>query len=290
MISVSLTTWEITILVGCALLICTLSTSMAMESASLFVPAFMLFFPSVLPRFPSLGVNDAIGLTLIVMFFGQTSANVSYWFRGQTDVSLAGRVLIWTIPLSIIGRLVSYVVPEGLLLLVFASLLVGLSGVVYRHATAEHRDSPIAVVPRESRGGAGGESRVRLRLPERVAMGVGGGFTGLVGLGMGEVCNTILTARSRMSVHRSVGTATLVLYLTVLSAAITNLVLVRFGEVIGIVPSIPWTFAAILSPVALIGGLIGPSVNRLLSERAIMRLLPVLYLGVAIITVIRAFG
>ena len=107
---------------------------------------------------------------------------------------------------------------------------------------------------------------------------------------MGEVCNTMLTTRKALSVHRSIGTSTLILYLTVLFAAITNLVMVRYGGAIGVEPSIPWAIAAIVAPVVLVGGQIGPYVNSKLPRRAIVGTLVTLYVLVAIVTVVRALG
>lgn len=290
MLSTSLLPWEIAVLAGASLLICALSTSMAMESAALFVPAFLLFFPALLPGFPPVGINEAIGLTLIIMFFGQTSANVGYWIRGQIDVSLAGRVLIWTIPMAIVGRIASYFLPETLLLIVFAGLLIGLSGVLYRHASPERKREQEYSNDAASDGGAPLESRVRLHLRDRLSMSGGGVVTGLVGLGMGEVSNTLLTAKSGMAVRRSIGTSTLILYLTVAAAAVTNLALVQFGGSIGVQPSIPWAVALIIAPVVVVGGQIGAYLNSMLPERLTVQTLIALYTLVAIVTVFRAFG
>lgn len=288
--SVPFPLWEVVVVAVIALLICVLSTSMAMESAALFVPAFVIFFPSVLPHFPSVGVNEAIGLTLIIMFFGQTSATFGYWVRGQIDVNLTRTVLFLTIPFAIVGRTVSHFLPDQLLLVIFTGLLLGLSGVIYHHTSVvpgEDQRNPSQDQPSSQNSPS---NRYRLGFSERVALSGGGGVTGLVGLGMGEVCNTVLTTTRGVPVHRSIGTSTLVLYLTVFSAAITNLLLVRFGGPVGIQPTIPWDIAVIIAPVVLVGGQLGPYINSKLPGRVIIRLLIGLYIVVAIVTVIRVFG
>jgi len=297
--SVPLATWEIAVLVGVSLAICVISTSMAMESAALFVPAFLLGFPAVLPGFPTVGVNEAIGLTLVVMFFGQTSANIGYWLRGQIDFGLAGRILVWTVPLAIVGRLASYVLPETVLLVAFAGLLVGLAGVVATHAgdggpdesasTATETDGRTETDSGTQTDG-GTDSRLSLGVRDRLSMSGGGGITGLVGLGMGEVSNTIISEKDGVSMHRSIGTSTLVLYLTVLAAAITNGAVVRYGEVMGVEPSIPWAIAAIIAPVVVVGGQLGAYLNSRLPEQLIVRVLIGLYLLVAIVTLLRVVG
>jgi uncharacterized membrane protein YfcA len=286
MLSIPLSPLELVFLVAVALLICILSTSMAMESTALFVPAFVMFFPVVLPQFPSISFNEAVGLTLIIMFFGQTSANIGYWVRGQIDFSLAAGTLIWTIPLAVAGRLLSYFVPDTLLLLIFSGLLVGLAAVISRHAIRGDDQMQPKSEGTEDRSRSGN----RLQIRDRLAMSLGGGVTGLVGLGMGEVSNTVLTSKGGMDVHRSIGTSTLILYLTVLSAAVTNLTVVRYGGAMGVEPSLPWIIAVVIAPVVFLGGQIGPYVNSILPERTVVRILVVLYIAVAIVTVIRALG
>lgn len=286
---ISLAAWEVGVLAGVALAIAALSTCLAMESAALFIPAFTMFFPVVLPGFPAIELREAVGLTLIIMFFGQTSANVGYWYRDQIDVSLAALSLVWAIPMAILGRIVSYVLPDELLLLVFVGLLLGLSAIVYRHGKSEETHEH-GLVERERAETERPRSGVGLQGRDHLAMGVGGSVTGLVGLGMGEISNTLLTVRDDMSVHRSIGTSTLILYLTVLSAAITNLVLARFGGPIGVTPSIPWPIAAIVAPAVLVGGQIGPSLNSRLPRRIVRQTLVALYIVVSAVTVLRLLG
>lgn len=52
-------------------------------------PGFVVFFLAVLPNLSPLGVTKAIGVTLFVMYIGQTSAVSGYLYRRQVDVSLA---------------------------------------------------------------------------------------------------------------------------------------------------------------------------------------------------------
>lgn len=75
--------------------------------------------------------------------------------------------------------------------------------------------------------------------PNSVAMAAGGEITGLIGLGMGEMANTVLGTKDHVSLNRSIGTSTLVLHVTVLAATLTNLALVYGGGVIGIEPKVP---------------------------------------------------
>ena len=71
---------DLVLLVGISLLICITVCSPAME-AVLFTPAFLFIFPRIVAGFPALGVNEAIGLSLFVEFFGYTSSVSGYWYR-----------------------------------------------------------------------------------------------------------------------------------------------------------------------------------------------------------------
>jgi uncharacterized membrane protein YfcA len=81
--------------------------------------------------FPALGVNEAIGLSLFVEFFGYTSSVSGYWYREQIDFNAVARILKITILIAVLARIGSYFVPSNSLLALFGVLLVGLAGVLY---------------------------------------------------------------------------------------------------------------------------------------------------------------
>ena len=267
---------EIALVALISLVICTLATSLAMESAALFLPAFLLLFPVLIPGFPILGPNEAIGAILVIMFFGQTSTLLRYWYQGQVLFRLAATALIITIPLAVGGRLLSYLVPPSWLLVVFAVLLFGLAaGVLRAHAVsssavadampedvdrpapAGHESSDGGVVSSDDRSPSNPpvsktESSVTLDRRDRVTFGSGGLLAGLVGFGIGELSNTTLHLRKDVPITWSTGTSTLVLYLTLLTATLVNVVVVVFDLVSGAV-AIPWELAAIVGAYLFVG-------------------------------------
>lgn len=271
---------EILVIVVVSLCICTLATSLAMESAALFVPAFLLAFPVFLPSFPTLGPNEAIGLTLVVMFFGQTSTVSGYWFREQIDFVTARTVLLLTVPLAVIGRILSYWVPGSFLLIVFAGLLFALAGIVYREQRVDHHAS----FP----DGGLAEAVPRLDLFDRFTFGFAGACAGLVGFAIGEISNITLFKRHGLTIQDSTGTSTVILYLTLLSAMITNVVIVEAGVFGDTGVTIPWAVAIIVAPVVLVGGQLGAFINSRLSERTALRTLTVVYVFVGLVTTARS--
>jgi hypothetical protein len=64
----------------------------------LFTPAFLFVFPAIVPGFPSLSVNAAIGLALFVELFGYSSSVGAYWYRHQIDFNVATTLLAVTVP------------------------------------------------------------------------------------------------------------------------------------------------------------------------------------------------
>lgn len=268
--------WEVVVILLVSMVLCAVATSLAMESIALFLPTFLLVFPAVLPNYPVLTANDAIGLALVVMFFGQTSTLSGYWYRGQVDRRLAAAAVAITVPLAVLGRIGSYFVPERALLLLFALLLFGSAVVVARF----HGEGSVAT-----------DGAVSFDGIDRLAYGVGGVLGGALGFATGELSNMTLSVRKGVPLSMATGTSTLVLYLTVLTANVTNLLVIATGAIgaAGDV-TVPWGVAAIAAPAFLVGGQLGSLLNDRLPERAIVRLLVGTYVFVGVVTLLRLFA
>ncbi|MFB6086433.1 MAG: TSUP family transporter [Halodesulfurarchaeum sp.] len=111
--------------------IATTVNTFAMEAAVLFVPAFLFVFPVLVPGFPPLATNAAIGLALFVELFGYSSSVLAYWYRHQIDFNIAAKLLVLTVPTAMLARAGSYYVPSDVLMIGFGILLVMLSIVLY---------------------------------------------------------------------------------------------------------------------------------------------------------------
>lgn len=108
------------------------ANTLAMEGAVMFAPAFLLLFPALSGTFPQLTPNEAIGVSLLIMFFGTASASMGYVRQRVVDFRLAARLLIITIPCAILARSVSFLIPSWLLFIVFGSVLLLLAFTVLR--------------------------------------------------------------------------------------------------------------------------------------------------------------
>ncbi|MFC7157793.1 TSUP family transporter [Halomarina halobia] len=275
--------WDLLCIVLVSFSVCVLATALAIESAALFVPIILVVFPRLVPSFPTLTTNGAVGLTLVIMVFGQTSAVSGYWYRGQIDWQTARAILVLTIPFAVFARLISFLVPSSWLLALFAVFVLVLAVVVaVAHSTRWGSTR---------RAASAGSSAVAIRISafDAIAFRVSGLFAGLVGFSVGEVSNTILNAKNGVPMQFSVGTSTLVLYLTLLAATLTNLGVVQFGVFSGQEVVVPWYVAGIIAPVVLVGGQVGAFFNSRLSEPTIAKAMIATYVLVGLVSLSRAW-
>jgi len=282
---------ELLIIVGVALAICTTVCSLAMEAAVLFIPAFLFLFPALIPNFPHIMPNEAIGLAITIEFFGYTSSVTGYWFRRQIDFAIAAKALALTIPLAIFARALSYFVPAQELLLMFGFLLLGLAAALYRahrrpkETQTDYRPRVYLLKP----GNPTAFSAFRPNRLDRLILGAAGAFAGLVGIAIGEISNTFLTVHKKIPVKISTGTSALILHVTILSALAMNLVILNFSPTVFHAEriAIPWSVAAIIAPVVLMGGQIGAFLNSRLKERTLLNALMSVYLLVGVFVLLQ---
>ncbi len=306
------------LLVVISLAICVIVCSMAMEAAVLFTPAFLFLFPVIMTDFPTVTPNGAIGLAITIEFFGYTSSVLGYYFRRQIDLRLGFRILAYTVPLAVIGRLVAFVLPGQVLLFAFVLILLILAVIIFRayqgeirhtcllcgdsltamkfesaSAHGQPKDLSAAASPVQKKPYPRISENVILNFADRLILGTAGAFAGIVGVAIGEISNTFLTVRKQISVKLATGTSALVLHLTILSALVTNLV-VLFGNVPFLHAEeivIPWRIAFIVAPVVIVGGQIGSYLNSKLGDRTLIRMLMTAYVLVGLFVLVQiTFG
>lgn len=106
---------------------CIAATAMAsgIEGAAFFAPIFILFL--------GLPADIAIGTGLITEVFGFTSGLVSYTYRKQIDFKLGRAILIATVPMAVIGTVLSFISPALLLKGILGLLLLALALTNHRY-------------------------------------------------------------------------------------------------------------------------------------------------------------
>lgn len=290
------------ILVAVSFLICTLVCALSMEAAVLFTPAFLFGFPLVVAGFPSLTVNEAIGLALVVEVFGYSSSVAGYWYRDRIDLGIVVPMLVWTVPAAAVGRVASFWVPGTGLLAVFGVLLVGLAWLVRRHVDevadpstdAEHRPHTCIMCHGDDEPREGPSSRrFELEPDDRPIVAAGGALAGLIGVAIGEISQTFLIVKKEVPIRYTTGTSATVLHLTILTALAVNLAILGLeppflpGAGIGL----PLEVAAILAPTVVAGGQVGSWLNSRLDARQVVTALSVVYALVGVFVLANlAFG
>lgn len=342
--------------------IATVVNTFAMEAAVLFTPAFLYVFPILVPGFPGLSANAAIGLALFVELFGYSSSVAAYWYRHQIDFNIAKKILVLSVPAAIFARSISYFIPSKLLMVGFGLLLTVLAVILYEaheHGPslmkifqkrpefnmpegleekvgsgmravdnlAERPEASLLSVlhedyeaqtrltedvsdaeenpPSSSMGGAADREEDRangkavigdesdkqsfhLELPDAVISVLGGTLAGLVGIAIGELTQALLTLRKRVPLKLSTGTSALILHLTVVSALVTNILLLRFAPgLTGEGFSVPFNIGIFVATGCFFGGQAGAYLNNKLSEEKIMAMLISVYFLVGIFVTVK---
>lgn len=145
------------------------------------------------------------------------------------------------------------------------------------HAAAEPvPDAAANGVRRELRARDGRRYRYAYRLDRKDggAAVAAGSLVGLIGVGLGEIVNTVLMARHRLPMRVSTGTAIVVVAAAVLASSLTHLAVV-LGE--GGQVAFPWGILFLIAPAVLIGGQIAPHVAARVPESYLKRFLILMF-------------
>ncbi|WP_435180781.1 sulfite exporter TauE/SafE family protein [Halorussus sp. AFM4] len=255
--------------------ICTTVNTFAMEAAVLFVPAFLFVYPELVPAFPDVPLQAAIGLALFVELFGYTSSVSAYYLREQIDLDVAKAILAVSVPVAVVTRALSYFAPSAVLKLLFGGMLIALSAVLFR-AHGDHADGAEQVA---ADGGRAVSPASTFDRYDRLVAGVGGAMAGFVAIAIGELTQTLLTVRKRVSVRLSTGTSALVLHGTIVAALVTNLLLLKFAPPAfsGHDFTVPFDFGLAAGLTCLVGGQAGAFINSRVSEETTVRAMMVVY-------------
>lgn len=267
-----------------ALLICIIVCTLAIEGAVLFTPSFLFLFPAIIATFPRLTPNEAIGLGLIIEFAGYSSAAYGYSRQRLVDYDLAKSLLIITVPLAITARLASSLVPSRVLLVAFGLVLFILAIILICNL----RNPPLrlensmnkCIIGRDGRKYYYCESK--LDSIGRFSALNAGTFAGMIGIGIGEITNTLLTTRYRIPVQIATATSVFIVAFTVLTASITHAYVIITEGI-----SIPWSIVAVFVPAVLIGGQIAPYICARSKEITLKKIQIFMFLIVSVIVLYR---
>ena len=264
-----------------AIVIATIAMSSGISGAIFFTPIFLL----------GLGLSPevAIGAGLITVVFGFTSGLVAYLRRKLVDFKLAGSMLMFSIPMAVVGVVTSNYVNPNILKAILGMGLFAVAYSLLRSPALENVEGTDQQIENENKAGsmrsltsADGEQfcyTIRNKWMGAVVATVGGFFTGMISTGLGELNSYYLLQRCKVPGKVAVATSVFTVAFTAMAAATGHLINFASGggETLGTV----FGLVVFTAPGVVIGGQIGPYIATKISQHALKKSLAVLFILVA---------
>ena len=264
-----------------AIVIATIAMSSGISGAIFFTPIFLL----------GLGLSPevAIGAGLITVVFGFTSGLVAYLRRKLVDFKLAGSMLMFSIPMAVVGVVTSNYVNPNILRAILGMGLFVVAYSLLRSPALENVEGTDQQIENENKAGsmrsltsADGEQfcyTIRNKWMGAVVATVGGFFTGMISTGLGELNSYYLLQRCKVPGKVAVATSVFTVAFTAMAAATGHLINFASGggETLGTV----FGLVVFTAPGVVIGGQLGPYIATKISQHALKKSLAVLFILVA---------
>jgi uncharacterized membrane protein YfcA len=270
-----------------SILVATCAMLSGIGGAALFTPIFILIFPLLGPDYVLGSTVAAIAAALITQTFGFFSGFIGYYRRRLIDFALGSQILIFAVPVAIIGALTANLVHDSALLASYAALVAVLAVVMWRNRppvkTGTGSHSHLFRTITDSRGHEYTYEIPKLGVASYALTGTGAFLTGMVSVGIGEVTISKL-ARKGLPIAVAAATSVLVVIVTVAFASTTLVIqLIKAGGW----TAVPWNLLVYDIPGVLIGGQIGPRLQGKIPPHTMRRAIAILFviLAVAMITV-----
>ena len=239
-----------------------------------------------------LSPERAVGAGLLTEVFGMGNGLRSYVKQGLVDYATARWLLLGAVPSVIVGAVLAYVVPSGILRAIFGIGLLILGAFLFFVRSpdeCEPGEKQGELIERKSRGK--GKTIIRAsdgtvyeyptcwRLPGVLLATVGGTLTGMISAGLPEISTTQLVIRCSVPPRVAIATSVFVLAITA-----------AFGAEMHALSAQPaWHVVVWSIPGVLIGSTIGSRVGKYLPCRIMEKGLGIMFAGVAGLVLILEF-
>ncbi|MFB6224852.1 MAG: sulfite exporter TauE/SafE family protein [Candidatus Paceibacteria bacterium] len=275
--------------------------TIGISGAALFVPFFILVFPLLSEPLTSL---QSVQVGLVTESFGLLSSAVAFILYRLVDVPIAVRTIATAIPSLVVGAFVTSLIPESVLLIMIAGLLlisvIFLLAGEYVMKRRHQEQQGVAVDLRYPKGtqvtrtDKDGKTYHYCRtmggyLKRLTGYSVGAFFQGAVGFGIGEL-GIISMMLSRIPLRVAIGTSHLIVAVTaVLASAIhLGLFLIGHGVESEASGSFPWNLVFMTVPAVILGGQVSPYVASKLPTKALEYVIAIIFLMIAAALVVLA--
>ncbi len=259
-------TLEFWYLLPISIVIATIAMSSGVGGAVFFSPLFILAL--------KLDPKMAVGAALITELFGFSSGLIAYIRARLIDFSLAGQLLVFSVPAAIVGSYYADAIPSIVLKAIFAVGLVAIGFQLYNAWRKEERAKRELEHIEEFKDdyestltdstGQTYKYTVCNKNMGRSFAAIGGAFVGMISVGLAELQEYHLVARCKVPTPVAVATSIFVVVITVAVASVGHVYeFVHAGEAVytRVLNIVIYTV-----PGVIIGGQLGPRLQKVISE------------------------
>ena len=267
-----------------AIAISTVAMASGVGGAIFFSPLFILVL--------GLDAQVAIGTALLTELFGFTSGLVAYLRSKLIDFKLGRDMLKYSIPAAIVGTFMSAYIPANFLKGIFAGGIIYIGFQIFMAWRAEEKEKLHGVPPQLEDGDFESElidSQNKVYRytvcnikQTRALAAVGGTFVGLISVGLGELMDYQLVSRCKVPTPVAVATAVFCVVTTVLIASLGHMYEFFFHSPDAVLEQV-LSIVVFTIPGVLIGGQIGPQLQKILPEHYLKIGLSTLFVGIGLL-------
>jgi len=279
-----------------AFIIALIVNTLGISGAALFVPFFILLFPLFAEPLTAI---QSIKIGLITESFGLSSSALAFLAYGLVDKKLALYAIAGALPFVIGGAFLTSFLPQSVLFIMIASLLiVSIILVLFKNKIKERRLNELAqqtidyserdgehvsVVSKDKKEYRYCRTKVGYR-KRFFGYGIGGFFQGSAGFGIGEL-GIISMILSNIPTRISIGTSHVVVASTAIIASSIHIALASAGD-----NPIPWNLLFITVPAVILGGQIAPYIAAKLPTKLLERFISLLFFIIALMLIVLALN
>lgn len=244
--------------------IATTAMTFGIGGAALFSPLFIIVL--------GLPASLAVGLGLFIEIFGFSSGLIGFAKEKLINYRCARFALVASIPAAIIGVLISQELPETLITLLLATLLLVLAVLISKPDTKR--------LPKRYQQTSSADAKNTYTKPSpyttRALHALGGLFAGLTSTGLGEINDYVYLKHYRMSGALAAGTSVFVVAITVLLASAVHVAHLQAQHLPQILGILVWVV-----PGVIIGAQLGVQLSKHVSDTRRDQLTTVLFVLIA---------
>ena len=267
-------------------LIATIAMASGIGGAVFFSPLFMLAL--------RLDAKVAIGTALITELSGFTSGLIAYIKTRLIDYELARNLLMFSVPFAVLGLFLADHFPDVILKTIFAVGLIFIGLQLFTSWRKEEREKQEKANEEEFKeehescliDNEGNEYRYTIcnKNMGRIFAAIGGAFVSMISVGLAELQEYQLVARCKVPTPVAIATSIFVVVITLVVASIGHIYEFAQGNISDLTEVV--NLAIFTVPGVILGGQIGPKVQKWLPDDKTKISISILFLLIGIFMLI----